>query len=114
MNNVQKLNHKFEALAWGAFFIWWGFTELFQSLPDGIGAVGIALILLGLNAVRALNGVPTNTFTIALGILALLSGGFELARPVLHLSFELPVFAVFLIVMGMIFLARELTGNRNQ
>ena len=114
MNNVQKLNHKFEAVAWGAFFIWWGFTELFPSLPEGIGAVGIGLILLALNAVRALNGVPTGSFTTVLGILALLLGGFELARPVLHLSFELPVFAVFLVVMGMILLARELAGSRNQ
>jgi len=41
MDNVQKLNQRFEALAWGALFIWWGIAELFQSLPDGIGAVGI-------------------------------------------------------------------------
>src|SRR5574342_1375030 len=98
MDNVQKLNRKFEAIAWGAVFIWWGFTELFPTLPDGTGAVGIGLILLGLNAARSQNGIPTSGFTITLGILALVLGGLELVRPVFNLSFELPVFAIFLIV----------------
>lgn len=108
MDNVQKLNHRFEAFAWGAFFIWWGVTELFQSLPEGLGAVGIGLILIGLNLARSLNGIPTSGFTTMLGVLALVLGGLELARPVLGLRFELPVFAILLIVLGMIFLSREL------
>lgn len=114
MDNTQSLNHKFEAVAWGAFFIWWGVTELFPSLPGGTGAVGIGLILLGLNAARTLNHFPASGFTTALGILALVLGGLELARPVLSLPFELPVFAILLIVLGVIFLTRELTGSRNQ
>ena len=114
MENVQKLNHKFEAIAWGAFFIWWGITELFPSLPDGMGAVGIGLILLGLNAARSLNGIPASGFTTTLGILALVLGGLELARPVLHLPFELPVFAICLIVIGMVFLAREFGRIRTE
>ena len=113
MDNTQKLNRKFEAIAWGTFFIWWGVTEMFPSLPDGTGAVGIGLILLGLNAARSLNGIRTSSFTTALGILALLLGGAELALLALHLPFELPVFAVFLIVIGAIFLLRELTESRN-
>lgn len=113
MNNAQKSNRKFEAIAWGAFFIWWGVIDLFPSLPDGTGAVGIGLILLGLNAARSLNGIDASGFTTALGILALLLGGTELARSALRLPFELPVFAVFLIVIGTIFLIRELAGSKN-
>jgi len=113
MENVQKLNRKFEVIAWGAFFIWWGVTELVPSLPNGTGAIGIGLILLGLNAARSLNGIAASGFTTALGILALLLGGAELARLALRLPFELPVFAVFLIVIGTIFLVRELTGSKN-
>lgn len=114
MNNVQESNRQFEAIAWGAFLIWWGVTDLFPSLPSGIGAVGIGLILVGLNAARSLNGMAVSGFTTALGVLALVLGGVELARPAMHLPFELPVFAVFLIVIGMILLARELRGSRNQ
>lgn len=108
MDNTQNLNRKFEAIAWGAFFIWWGMTELFQSLPEGTGAIGIGLILLGLNFARSQNSIPASGFTTTLGILALVWGGLELARPVLNLPFELPVFAIFLIVIGVIFLAREI------
>jgi len=114
MDNLKILNHMLEAIAWGAFFVWWGFTELFQSLPDGIGAFGIGLILLSLNLARSRNGIPTSGFTTALGILALVLGGLELVRPVLRLPFELPVFAITLIVIGMVFLAREFGRIRTE
>jgi hypothetical protein len=100
-------------MAWGAFFIWWGITELVQ-FPDGTGAVGIGLILLGLNGVRSLNGLPTNGFTLTLGILALVWGGLELAGSLLQLPFKLPVFAIVLIVLGVILLVRELQRSSNE
>src|SRR5512147_972684 len=102
MNNVQNLSRRLEVIAWGAFFIWWGVTELLPSLPEGIGAVGIGVILLGLNAARSLNGMPASGFTTTLGIIALVWGGLELAGTVLRLPFELPVFAILLIVLGMV------------
>jgi hypothetical protein len=110
----NKLNRNLETLAWGALFIWWGVTELFPSLPHGIGAIGIGLILLGLNVARSLNGVPTSGFTTILGILALVLGGLELANSVLRLPFEFPIFAILLIVLGVIMLARELLRNKNE
>ena len=112
MDNLQSSNRRLEAIAWGAFFVWWGVTELFPSLPDGTGAIGIGIILLGLNATRYLNGIPTSGFTTTLGIIALLWGGLELAGTVLRLPFELPVFAILLIVLGVIFLGRELIRIR--
>jgi hypothetical protein len=108
MDNVQTSNHKLEAIAWAAVFIWWGLTELFQPLPPGIGAVGIGVILLGLNAARSRTGLPASGFTTTLGILALVLGGLDLTAAILHLSFELPVFAILLIVLGAIMLVREL------
>lgn len=107
MENVRTVNQKFETVAWAAFFIWWGITELFQSLPPGIGAIGIGVILLSLNAARRQNDLPASGFTITLGILALVLGGLELAGAFLHLPFELPVFAILLIVLGVIILVRE-------
>jgi hypothetical protein len=112
MENVRTVNQKLETVAWAAFFIWWGITELFRSLPPGIGALGLGVILLGLNAARRQNGLPASGFTITLGILALVLGGLELAGAILHLPFELPVFAILLIVLGAIMLVRELPrGN---
>jgi len=112
MDNLKTLNHRLEAVAWGAFFVWWGITELFPSLPEGVGAIGISVILLGLNAARSAKGIPASGFTITLGILALALGALELSRLVLRLPFELPVFGILLIVLGMIFLGRELVQTK--
>ncbi len=114
MDNTTKLHRDLEALAWGALFIWWGITELFPFLPRGTGAIGIGLILLGLNVARSLAGEPTRSFTTTLGILALVLGGLELANSVLHLPFEFPIFAILLLVLGVIILTRELLQNKTE
>ncbi len=108
MENMRTFNRNLEAMAWGALFIWWGITELVPGLPHGTGAIGIGLILLGLNVARSLNGVPTSGWTTTLGILALVWGGLELAGSLLALPFQIPVFAVLLIVLGAIMLGHEL------
>jgi len=108
MENTRKSTFDLEAVAWGAIFILWGITELLPSLPKGAGAVGFGLILLGLNLARYLKGEPISGFTTALGILAFLLGGLELARPYLHLPFELPVFAILLFALGLITLMRTM------
>ena len=114
MENSKTLNRNFEAMAWGAIFIWWGITELVVGLPHGIGAIGIGLILLGLNLARSLNGIPTSGFSTTVGVLALILGVLELASSILHLSFELPIFSILLIVLGVVVLARGLVAGRNQ
>jgi hypothetical protein len=108
MENTRKSNLDFGTIAWGALFILWGLTEMFKFLPDGTGAVGIGVVLIGLNLARSWTGQPTSGFTTTFGILALLLGGLELARPYLNLSFELPVFAILLLAMGTIVLVRGL------
>ncbi len=113
MNNTKKLNHDFETIAWGLLFIWWGVTELFEFLPQGAGALGIGLILLGLNVARSLKGIPVKRFSITLGILALVMGGLQLARSIIHLPFDIPIFAVLLIVFGLILLIPEASRNLN-
>jgi hypothetical protein len=114
MNNTQTLKWNFEAIAWGALLIWWGITELIPSLPDGTGALGIGLILIGVNVARRLNGIPASSFSTTVGILALIWGGLELAGVLLNLPFELPIFAILLIVLGAIILAPELKTRENQ
>lgn len=113
---IEKQSHKrdFGTIAWGAFFIWWGVTELFPSLPGGFGPLGIGLILLGLNAARHFAGEPTSRFSISLGILAVIWGGLELAGLVLNLPFDIPVYAILLIAMGVMILAPEISWGRKQ
>jgi len=104
MENTRTSNRNFGMMAWGATFLWWGITELFQ-FPNGTDAVGFGLIFLGVNVMRALNGIPTKRLTTMLGILALVRGGLDLAPLVLHLPFKLPVFAILLIVLSVTLLA---------
>jgi len=108
MENTRKFPFDLETIAWGALFILWGISELFPSLPKGTGALGIGLILIGLNLARSWQGQPASAFTTTIGILALLLGGFDLARPILHFSFELPVFAILLLALGLITLMRAI------
>lgn len=114
MEQIQSHRRDFETIAWGAILIWWGTTELIPTLPSGTGVLGIGVILLGLNAARHASGIPTNRFSITLGILALVWGGLELAGGFLNLPFEIPVFAILLLTLGVIVLAGEFTGKRNE
>lgn len=108
MENTRKSDLNFEAIAWGAFLIFWGATSLFAFLPDGIGAIGIGLIMIGLNIARHMTGRSISGFTTTFGILALLLGSLELARPLLNLSFELPIFSILLLALGSITLIRAM------
>ena len=112
MENIRKLNPDLGTIAWGALLILWGITEMFQSLPEGTGAIGIGIILVGLNLVRSWKGQPTSGFTTTVGTLALLLGALQLARLYLHLSFELPIFAILLLALGLIMLGSSLTGSK--
>ncbi len=113
MNTTQKVNLSFEGIAWGALFIWWGITVLIPALPKGIGMLGIGLILAGTNLARRLSGVPINQFSTTIGILALVWGALELVGALVSFPFELPVFAILLIVLGIIVLAPALTKEQD-
>jgi len=115
MDKTRSRDRKFETIAWGALLIWWGLRWWpLESLPNGAGLLGTGLILLGVNAARALKGVPARSSTTIFGFLALAFGGPLLAREVLHLSFEIPVFGVLLIALGVVILARELLGQPHE
>jgi hypothetical protein len=113
MENTRKLSPDLGTLAWGALFILWGITEMFKSMPEGVGAIGIGVILVGLNLARLWKGQPTGGFTTTLGILALLLGALQLARPYLHLTFDLPIFAILLLALGLILLVSALKEGKN-
>ncbi|MCI0475810.1 MAG: hypothetical protein L0Y55_06145 [Anaerolineales bacterium] len=111
MDDARALNRKYETIAWGAFFIWLGITNLFHGLPQGVGAVGIGILLLGLNLARYVSKIPTSGVTIFLGALALVLGLFDVARAVLRLEIDLPFFPLLLIVIGVVWLVRGITRS---
>jgi hypothetical protein len=116
MQEVRVVNEKqLENITWGMLFILWGVSIFFDAIPFGVGIAGTGLILLGLNAVRALNAIPMGGATTVCGILALAWGALELLRPiagpVLHLPFALndwAIFSILLALLGAIFVGAGL------
>jgi hypothetical protein len=116
-NKLSSMNSKFETIAWGLLLIWWGLTDadfgLIPSLPAGAGWIGIGLTLLGLNAARALNRIPTRGFTTFLGICSLIVGSLKLTRSILGLPpIEISLFPILLVTLGMFLLLREFVRFR--
>jgi hypothetical protein len=119
MENTQIINRRYGTIAWGLLSILWGITILFDFIPFGIGLVGTGLILLGVNVVRSYNSLPVKDDNTVLGILALVWGGLELARPNLYRLIEFSdwdwaVFAILLVVLGVVVLVRGLAVSRIQ
>ena len=108
MENTRKSTLDLETLAWGTFFHPVGDYRTFP-IPTGWN-----------RGTRdrhdparsqpgpAWKGEPTSGFTTTLGILALLLGGLQLASPYLQLPFELPIFAILLIALGLMILIRAM------
>jgi hypothetical protein len=98
------LNRRLEDIGWALFLIMIGTLLLMPKggVPQGTWLIGTGLIMLGVNAVRRVNGIAMNGFTIVLGAFALVAGlgGF--------FGVDLPLLAAFLILMGVIILLRPM------
>jgi hypothetical protein len=114
--DVVELNNRLDAIGWALLLILTGLVWIAPRalVPEGAWLIGFGLILLGVNVARSLNAIPVQGFGIWLGTLALVLGGLDLAGSILGLAFDLPVFAISLIAVGVVLLARELGGNRNR
>ena len=74
------LNKRLESIAWGLFLIMLGgFALVPDSItPKGTWALGVGLIMLGLNAARYILKIRMSGFTTVLGILSVVGGISEL------------------------------------
>ena len=90
------LNKRLETAAWGLFLIMLGGFALVpdETIPKGVWAIGVGLIMLGLNAARYFYKIKMSGFTTVLGILSLLGGITEL------LGFTSLEGALLLIILG--------------
>ncbi|MBI3538029.1 MAG: hypothetical protein HY070_10795 [Chloroflexi bacterium] len=107
VSDNQNFNRRFGSLAWGAFFILLGVSALLR-LPNGTNLFGIGIILLALNAARALNGLRVCGFTLTLGVIALGLGAMDLLRAFNIVTTNVPTLPILLIAIGAMWLARGL------
>ena len=92
----EALNKRLEAIGWGLFLIIIGALWLIpdERVPDGTWLIAAGVIMLGVNAVRYLNGIKMSWSSLLLGILAVLFGVGE------FVGLDLPFVAILLIVFG--------------
>ncbi len=90
--------------AWALFFIWLGFTILAQ-VPWGWFLIGVAVLILGAQAVRRQANLKVETFAIIIGLIFLVGGVWEL------LALEWPLIPILLIVFGAYLLQRAVRAG---
>lgn len=91
------------ALAWGVFFVWiglsWIATECYGFPMDAYIALGVGIILIGLNAARAGLKLRLSKFSLFIGVVALAFGGTALT------GFRLPLWQTIVLLIGLFIIA---------
>lgn len=103
------LNKRLEEIGWGLFLLLGGGILLAPSetLPQGTWLIVAGIILLGLNGARYFYGIKMSGLTLILGCLALAAGLGSL------LGVNLPLFAVFLIIIGGFIIIKSLFAAKS-
>ena len=87
---------KIDATTWGLLLLMTGVLLLLpsHSIPEGAWLILAGIILLAASAVRYTSHLRVSAFIVALGLLAIAAGGSAIA------GLDLPLFAVFLVLLG--------------
>ena len=105
-NSARKLalSKRLDDFGWAVLLIVIGTIWLMPEklLPQGSWLIAAGIIMLGLNAIRYFNGITMVGFSLVAGILALLAGLGE------FFGLTLPLFAIALIVIGVVMLFKPL------
>jgi hypothetical protein len=98
------LSKRLNDFGWAVLLIAIGTIWLMPErlMPQGSWLIAAGIIMLGLNAIRYFNGIGMVGFSLVAGILALLAG---LGA---YFGLTLPLFAIALIVIGMVMLLKPL------
>jgi hypothetical protein len=114
MKDVERRSGLYDALGWGALFIWAGVASFVRDLPTGAGVFGVGAILLALNVARRLSGIPADHFSLVLGSIAAVGGATVF---VLHQWFgmppaELPLLPTIFLGIGVVIVAYAVASWR--
>lgn len=84
---------KLDAVGWSLFFIWVGVAWI-ADLGFGVGLLGVAVIILGMQALRRVLGIGLEIFWIVVGI------GFGIGGLWKYFDVQTPLAPIILIVAG--------------
>jgi hypothetical protein len=103
MHSVQKdLESRMDAAGWGLFLLMSGAMLLVPGLPDGSWLTGVGILLIGLSALRAIFGLPVNSFGVIMAVVLVAGGVGEVA------GVAVPWFALMLVLCGLALVFGEL------
>ena len=91
----KGLAGRLDKAGWGLFFIWIAIAFV-ADVGDGVGLLGVAVIVLGGQVARKSMGVPLEGFWLVVGVLFLLGALWELY------SVELPLVPIVLGLAGIV------------
>jgi hypothetical protein len=95
-----------DQIGWGIFLIMIGITWLVPAVPQGAWLIGTGALLLLLNALRFMTGIPWSGVSTALGVLALAAGLGGLT------GINLPLFPICLVIIGAGLVLKPLVSQR--
>ena len=91
------------SLAWGVFFVWiglsWIASEYYGVSMEAYVALGVGIILIGLNAARMGFGMKLSKFSLFIGVVALVFGGTALT------GFKPPLWQTIILLIGLFIIA---------
>jgi hypothetical protein len=92
--NTPDAAKRLDQVGWGIFLIMIGITWLVPAVPQGAWLIGTGALLLLLNAIRFMSGIPWSGMSTALGVLAMAAGLGGLT------GINLPLFPICLVIIG--------------
>ena len=104
MEHHDRTNH-LDSIGWALFFIWVGVSWL-AGFGFGIGLLGVAIIILGMQALRWLLKLKIEGFWVLVGVAFAIGGVWELVE------IDMPLAPVLLVVVGFVILGSML-GRRH-
>jgi hypothetical protein len=94
--DAVQLDRRLSDIGWGLLFMLTGLVWMVpsQQVPEGTWLFGVAAVLIGINVVRYLKHLGVSSFSLVLGLLALLAALGQLWRV------DLPLLAICFFIIG--------------
>jgi hypothetical protein len=104
VSEKDSLARRLESISWALFLVWIG-AAILIDVGWGWGLVGVAAIILGEAAIRWFNELPIGGFWVAMGVILLAGGVWELFQV------SWPLVPILLIACGLMVLWGAFTGK---
>jgi len=104
----SDMGRKLDAIGWGAFFVWIGFTMLVKVLKPGVAAIGVGAIIIIEAIMRLVLGVSVGGFWVLMGVIFLAAGFGEI------FAINLPLLPIAFLVCGILLIVRQTTKAKKE